>query len=366
MSHSGSSSGSGSPRLDAETMRLLEDLPLQARIGEALDKLITGLPDEVAAVFLSLGANIKSSRHLKTSFHKTFLVELSPALVHEKCSHEKVIVQVLGVELGDKDVFGELTAATLVRAHELAVLAGVRVPAVFATGTCESDIGKLDFIVEEFVVTQTVEDKVRAPMEEWKRIRKEVIEKLKGLSLAGVDTLPLPRHDTCQSYVDWLLKMVPASDEVLAASLSRFRSDAAGGIDGVPVLLHQDINDGNLLCSKSPNGDGWKLDALIDWESAAVVDARCYENDKIWDTVQTFAVVVKCAHLAERFVQKTLPRCELQELLKNYEQAARKLDKQGFLPFETWAVRVERSRKAHAEAVSAGYSGAGSSSPVAP
>lgn len=367
----GSSGGSGSDGLDAETAQLMKAAPLHARIAEALDKFIQGLPDEIIAVLNSLGASVTSSRHLKTSFHKTFLVELDPPLVHEQQSHAKVIVQILGVEMGDKHVFGDvLQAATLKRAHELAALAGVRVPAVFATGRCESGIGSLEFIVEEFVLTQTVEDKVRAPRKEWARIHQEVVAKLKGFSLAGMETSPLPRYDTCQSYIEWLSQKVPASDEALAGALARVREMAMEAGDAAPVLLHQDINDGNLLCSKCSDGDGWKLDALIDWESAAVVDARCYDalyarKNELWATVQMFATVVKCSHLAERFAQEKLPRCELAELLEGYEEAARRLEKQGLLPFETWAARVARCQAASGATGPSGYA-ADVTTPTAP
>lgn len=349
---SGSSSGSGSDAggLDAETARLAKSAPLKAHISQALDKSFPGLPDEATSLLRSLGAGVASSRPLKTSFHKTFLVQLDPPLVHEHKNYASAIVQVIGVELGDKEVFGlELRAATLVRAHELAALAGMRVPAVFATGQCESAVGTMEFIVEEFVATQTVEDEVIAPNKDWRRIRQDdVVAKLKSWPLTDVDTSPLPRYDSCESYIDWLLELVPASDEALSKALSCVREQAVAQADtaGPAVLLHQDINDGNMLCSKAPDGDEWQLDALIDWESAAVVDARCYANTDLWALVGTFAIVVKGAYLAERFVQQTLPRCELEELLEGYQGAARRLEKNSLLPFETWATRVGRCREA--------------------
>jgi len=322
---------------------------LKAHISAALDESFPGLPDEAALLLRSLGAGVASSRHLKTSFHKTFLVQLDPPLVHELKSYASTIVQVLGVELGDKEVFGlELRAATLVRAHELAAMAGVRVPAVFATGQCESAVGTMEFIVEEFVATQTVEDKVIAPDKDWKNIRQDLVAKLKSWPLTDVDTLPLPRYDSCESYIDWLLQLVPASDEALSKALCGVREQAVATPDaaGPAVLLHQDINDGNMLCSKAPDGDEWQLDALIDWESVAVVDARCYANTDLWAMVGTFAIVVKGSYLAECFVQQTLPRCELEELLEGYEGAARRLDINSLLHFETWATRVGRCREA--------------------
>lgn len=346
MSESDSGSSGSGGCLDRETADLLKRLPPKANIGRSLDEFIPTLPIEVEEAVKSQGANVTGARHLKTSFHKTFLVELSPPLTHSEKSHSLVIVQVLGVELGDKAVFGNLQVATLVRAHELARLAGVCVPAIFATGVCNTALGSLDFIVEEYVVTETVEDKVCAPSAEWGRIRREVVDKLKSFSLAGVDTSPLPRYDSCQFYIKQLMQLVPVWDEVLVKALECLCEKAVETEEAsVPVLLHQDINDGNLLCSKASERDSWKLDALIDWESAAVVDSKCYDNDDLWATAETFATVVKGAHLAERLAQDTLPRCELEELIENYQGAAQRLDKAGLLPFETWASKVSRSRE---------------------
>lgn len=333
--------------MDPETAALLNGLPPKASIGDALDRFVPALPSDVEAVFLSLGATVTSARHLKTSFHKTFLAELDPPLVHEEQSYNQAIVQVIGVQLGDKGVFGDLQVATLVRAHEIAKTAGVRVPAVFATGAFDTALGSLEFIVEEYVATQTIEDRVSAPRDEWHRIRKEVVDKLKGFSLAGVDTSPLPRFETCEMYINQLLQLVPTWDEPLRNALESLAARAMVADElATPVLLHQDINGGNLLCSKVPDGDAWKLDALIDWESAAVVGSRCFDGDDLWRAAQTFAQVVKGVHLAEKFVQDALPRCELGELLENYEGAARRLEKEHSLPFETFASKVAKCRAA--------------------
>ena len=55
------------------------------------------------------------------------------------------------------------------------------------------------------------------------------------------------------------------------------------------MLVHQDLNDGNVLCSPDASG-AWQLDALIDWEGACVVDARvAYEPSEPWASLRALA-----------------------------------------------------------------------------
>merc|ERR1712039_1052187 len=78
------------------------------------------------------------------------------------------------------------------------------------------------------------------------------------------------------------------------------------------VLLHQDINDGNVLCSERPARSGtWELDSIIDWESAVVADPRSFDDGDPWRSARRFALVVKGSHLAELYIRRRLPRCEL-------------------------------------------------------
>merc|ERR1712224_774376 len=170
-------------QLDEKTEELCRAAPLCAHIGEALHRSFgSSLPPEVEALLQSKGARVASSKLLKVSFHATFVVSLSPALLHNGSSFEQAIVQILGSQLGDKAIFGEVRsstqASTLVRAMEIASAAGLRVPAVFASGSCDSLVGPLDFLIEEFIHTETVEDEVQAPDLEWQWIHYEAEAKL--------------------------------------------------------------------------------------------------------------------------------------------------------------------------------------------
>merc|ERR1712048_532147 len=110
-------------------------------------------------------------------------------------------------------------------------------------------------------------------------------------------------------------------------------------------LVHQDINGGNLLSSKNPSGTGWVLDAIIDWESAVVVDPRLAEcRDEPWCTAQLLGTAAKGAHLAGCFAIGALPRCELESSVEDYTEAAQELAEKGLLSFQPWSRLVERCK----------------------
>lgn len=216
-------------------------------------------------------------------------------------------------------------------------------------GQCITDIGELEFVVEEFITTQTVEDEVCAPPEQWHFISGQVEKKLCRCLPTPEESHPLPRHEDTVSQLNWLLELVPMWDTELREALSSFIEDLVLERRAVcpPALLHQDLNDGNLLCSELPSGDGaWSLDAVIDWESAAVADPLSLTDEEPWRTARQFAHVAKGSALAERYVRGTLPRCELRELVQCYDEAARGMEKAGMLKYEPWATRVELARSA--------------------
>lgn len=334
-----SGSGSRSSSVSGSLRDRVSDAPLCARIGDALEKNIQGMPSEIVEALAAKGATCVERKHLKTSFHSTWLFDLEPPLLHEGKPHHRVIVQVIGIELGDKDIFGfDTCARTLTRASELAAQAGVRVPLIFASGSMAAgDLGHLDFVIEEFVTTQTVEDEVLAPGGCWHAARQDVEQKLQNLSLADVDTTPLPRFNTFQEYFGYLQGLVPSKCESLQRSLQRFVDQCElESVSWTPSLVHQDINGGNLLCSPVEGSDKWALDALIDWESAVVCDWRMLGREEPFAIAAQFGAVVKGAHLAERYVNGSLPRCELDALVENYARAAKKLQQKNVLTFEPW------------------------------
>lgn len=251
--------------------------------------------------------------------------------------------------MGDKAIFGPvpLSGATITKASELASLAGVRVPKILATGQCEAkELGSLDFVVEEFIDTHTVEDEVRAPRAQWNQIEKAVREKLNSMPLADVDVHPLPQFSTLLAYLQWLLTLVPAWDDDLRNPFVTFIEGAVESPPALlpPQLIHQDINGGNLLCSKKSGTEEWCLDALIDWESAAVMDPRLLSDKEPFRTACKFAKVIKGAYLADLFVQGCLPRCELGELIEGYSEASQSLERGSWIKHETWTSKVARAK----------------------
>merc|ERR1712032_1246488 len=123
-----------------------------------------------------------------------------------------------------------------------------------------------------------------------------------------------------------------ATDAELRKALRNLRGEFADmkPADGPPTLLHQDLNDGNVLCSATGSEGKWKLDALIDFESAAVGDSRLvYCREPLWQTLRAFGHAVKGQWLAKSIVEGSAPRCEAGELAENHDRARKFLAKQG-------------------------------------
>lgn len=302
----------------------------------------------VDAVMISRGARITNRKHLKTSFHSTWLVDLDPPIVEDDGhAFSRAIVQVVGTSLGDQPLSTSVSLSALLRAMELAVAAGVRVPRIFGSADFESEIGTLEFVVQEFIETQTVEDKVIAPGADWRRIEEEVVNRLKSLPLKNVDTSPMQRYETLQDWLNKIRSLLPMALTDVREAIDRFESGLPALDNRDPVLIHQDINGGNLLASS--RGASWELDAIIDWESAVVCDQRLYtEQSEPWSTARLLGNFAKGAHLAELAALNSLPRCELEALVENYVESAQELAKRGFLPYQPWSSLVERCKQAAA------------------
>lgn len=285
-------------------------------IGDALDGLPTsGVPPEVAAKLRDLGLPpVRLSRRIKTSFHATYMLELGDPRDNAWASAvawQRAVLQIIGSELGDKtlfDVSKPISSKAIEKASFLAQAAGVRVPQVWATGEIAEwgGLRNLPFVIYEFIETATVENEVKAPQREWRRISMRLREQLGSCSLAGVDTEPLPRYEDASSFVAYLVGLAEEAQAAdLVEALRRLSSELKeANIPRVaPTLIHQDLNDGNILCSPDPLGpkDAWRLDALIDWEGAVVGDPRiCFEPLDPWSTLRKLARVTKQRWLASR------------------------------------------------------------------
>lgn len=323
------------------------------RIAEALEAMPkAAVPPEVEGALLSLDfPPLRSCERLKVSFHVTYFLYFDgPIPGQSGATANRAVLQLIGSELGDKPFFQvgrPISAQSIEKATALAQELGLRVPQVLATGVVEEwgPLEAVPFVVYEFIDTKTVEDEVIAPKTEWRRVYLELRTRLESRSLAGVDTEPLPRFEDCFAHVAYLSQL---AEEAGAGELVQALAKVEGnlrehGIKPVPpVLLHQDLNDGNILCSPDPGGlpGAWRLDALIDWEGAAVGDPRVlFERGEPWQTLRRLAMLTKVRWLAAvatgtasgTSATAQLPRCEAQELKEEYKDVATKLQRAGVL-----------------------------------
>lgn len=346
-SSSSDSSGSGSSggrKLDPETKALCRSAPDHARIGSSLEQCVQDLPMDVIVEFTQRGTSVASAKRLKSSFHSTWLVEVSPGMIQDGKSYDRVIIQILGSQVGDQPLSLHISGNQIVKAMHLARRAGVRVPDVLFTGSCGTQLGTLDFIVQEYILTQTVEDVVKAPREEWHRIEGEVTTKLKAQRIGREDAAPVLVFESLAEYLAWFQNLVPPALRFIGEAIDQF----ARGVEHrptSPALLHQDINCGNLLTSAV--SQAWQLDAVIDWESAVVApsDLLCRPREDKWRIAMDFGELAKGAWLAGCMADKTLPRCDLEALVENYTRAAKKLETRRLVRYQSWASLVETCQR---------------------
>lgn len=171
-----------------------------------------------------------------------------------------------------------------------------------------------------------------------------------------MDTSPLPRYDTVLDLVesmhqhllsaDKVIATIPGAERDVARNLesemaaafeayakirTRLVSDWVHVDPGPPVLLHQDLNDGNVLMSRAEGGRPglWELDALIDWESAAVAPQNFVSGKTpCWKVLRCFSVMVKLLWLkvTKAASPKQAPRCEYDELVGELQRVRDELN----------------------------------------
>ena len=286
------------------------------------------IPDEVKAVLLSLGlAELKKCELIKVSFHATYILEFAGP------PREKAVLQLIGSQLGDKALFRRdrpISTASIEKGSALAREAGIRVPDVLATGMVDrwGTMADIPFIVYEFIATETVEDKVIAPGPELSRIIGDIRKSLEARPLTGVDTEPIQRFDDVAEFIKCLKELAAEIDAAdLNAALDEISKEFAAVTPVPPVLIHQDLNDGNTLCSRDARGSGsWHLDALIDWEGVAVADPRlAWSREEPWRSLRDLSLLTRCRWLVGvaakgGAAKESLPRCALEELLEDYKE----------------------------------------------
>ncbi|MBT7299273.1 MAG: phosphotransferase [Victivallales bacterium] len=322
-----------------------DDLPPHLRMAEMLSGE-TDLPAEIATSFADLGAPpIRRATKIKQSFHETFMIEFEAPVtglgLGPTGDPTRAVVQVLGAQVGDKGLFSlqaPISSQGIVRAHQLAREAGVPVPHTWATGTVSSrgPFKNLPFIVYEYINTDTVEDETCAPGEEWNRIVSNQVQRpLAACVLHDRDTSPLPQIPDVYALLAQLRSMALDTDDgALCASLGRLEDVCSHRYriaPGPSTLIHQDLNGGNVLCSRDRRG--WHLDSVIDWESAVVGDSRLALPTEPWTVVRRFGIVVLVRWLWHKTQSRPqgVPRCNLAELLENHDESEEALMRAGWL-----------------------------------
>lgn len=294
-------------------------------------------PSEVMAALGSLGlSEVERCRLIKLSFHATYILDFGG---QSQTLRAKAVVQLLGSQLGDKPLFRidrPISAPSIERASALAKEAGVRVPEVLAIGTVSAwgDCKDVPFVIYEFIETETVEDEICAPGGELRRIITGIRDTLAARPLTQVDTEPIQRFDSVSEFIEYLTSLAnQVNDADLEAALQTIRREFAEIEPKEPVLIHQDLNDGNTLCSQVESGssDKWHLDALIDWEGAVVADPRlAWDRGEPWSSLRLLSLVVRDRWLSVMAargdaVAASIPRCAMAELVEDYDENIKQL-----------------------------------------
>lgn len=325
-------------------MPVFHEKPAWTRVRPVLaqyDRLPTAIVQE-----LSRFGDIRDIRKVVTSFHETYLVAFAEPIrttpqqtfAYDSRDHTNVIVQILYAELVDRAVFDvrrSVSASLIKDALTIARNAHVRVPGVLASASLSArgEFRNLSWICYEYIEAETLDRSIQPEPAEWGSIVQTILSRFDAYPLDHVDTGCLPRYDTVYDFIDSLIALATqANAAALVSDLSRlttmFHSDW-NIVPTPPVLLHQDLNRGNILCSRSPatrtlDGQSWQLDALIDFETAAVGDARLVTSrDTPWRLLRAFAHVVKFRWL-EHIVStgQRGPRCDMYiELQENHEMS---------------------------------------------
>jgi hypothetical protein len=326
--------------------KCLEDnLPPHLRVADVLSNE-TDLPAEITTALVGLGVPpIRQATKIKQSFHETFMIKFERPVtgleVGPTSDPTRAVAQVLGAQVGDKGLFSlqaPISSQGIVCAHQLAREAGVPVPHIWATGTVlrRGPFEKLPFIVCECINTDTVEDETCAPREEWNRIVSNQVQRpLAACVLDDRDAPPLPQIPDVYAFLAQLRGMaLDTDDDALCASLGRLEDISRHQCritPGPSTLIHQDLNGGNVLCSRDQRG--WHLDSVIDWESAVVGDSRLALPTEPWSVVRRLGIVVLIRwlwHKAQTRPQD-VPRCSLAELLENHGESEEVLIRAGWL-----------------------------------
>jgi len=308
-------------------------------MGTAMESYPTDkCPSEVMAALGTLGlSEVDRCSLIKLSFHATYILEFGG---QSRALRTRAILQLLGSQLGDKPLFRldrPISALSIEKASILAKEAGIRVPDVLASGMVSTwgKMASVPFVIYEFIETETVEDEVCAPGGELPRIIAGIRASLAARPLTGIDTEPIQRFNKVSDFIDYLTSLArDVNDWDLILALQAISRDLSDIEPKEPVLIHQDLNDGNTLCSQDPDGGSsnrWHLDALIDWEGAVIADPRLsWEDGEPWGTLRLLSSVVRDRWLSVMAARGgaaagSIPRCSMEELVEDYDQHLQQL-----------------------------------------
>jgi len=322
----------------AEHLALERELP--AAVSTALDG--RGFPP------------LASAKKIKSKLHEFWQLEFSAAVppslgpVGKRGNASRAVLQIIGAELSDKPVFSvrrPTTAGTIAQALKLAQAAGVAAPNLWLSGTIprRGPYRDVNFVVYEYVTSDTVEDAVAAPPAERARIESGVVAALKAAPQQAEDG-ELAEYADVHAFVAELQALAKEAEAVdLAAPLARLaaecRTPVTSGwqLGAAQRTLAADLSGANLLCSCADESTAtWSLDGVLGWHAAALCDARLVSAaaEAPWDLVQALSHVVKARWVCERSRRDpaAVPRCSVHELLEMHDQSQAVLVQRGYLP----------------------------------
>lgn len=353
---------------------------ISAFLGKTFSK--TKLPAEVKTALSNKGFEVMSVKLLKTSMLMTYKVmcvvsnDERHSAADQALAPFPIIVQIIGAELGEMMIVNadiHMSAERLDHAAKLAKRAGVKVPKVYGIGEMEHDCGAVqddtfDFVLFEHITTATVEDKKLVEHNHpvsWQKIQNDIWTKLVMTPLVEADAYPLPFFPNALAFADYLKGLT--SDSSIIAALEKVGRQLAkkesehtvseatqfklGECPDMKrlILTNSKINNGNTLCSPdSPNHPkrSWHLDAVINWDSAAVVSCSIFSNEPSAQHLQKLAHVAKGAWIKEQIASggstKVLPRMEYDELMLDYKEHREALEDAGVLKPLSEDVSVRR------------------------
>ena len=231
----------------------------------------------------------------------------------------------------------------------------LRTPELLLHGVSNTrgDLSNVEWLLWEWIETDTIEDIVAAPnLDEIieQNVMRKLSKPLRNLDPSILEDARqfLPQYESIESYVDYLqnelspLITLPDSalgfnpgQSILKVKEMIKKAKCGKKSVGKVCLIHQDLNWGNVLCSQIQQTENWALDAVIDWESAALAPIEFLRDSSRPDleTLFMFGMVLRNAWLASGFATdpSRLPSCDFMALMENTTEWVEKLKNAGLL-----------------------------------